>query len=566
LLTRWTCSFVNDPKTDHLIRWAPSGNSFMVLDEDEFSKTLIPDLFKHNNYASFVRQLNMYGFHKVVGLADGSLKTSEQRSKPPSEYENPYFKRGQQDLMWLIQKPKSKNTRGKGKKGVKQEEQDTDREDNGSDAGGGDGDVGAYIEGPKDSHDGHHGGAKSQRFDFQAIVNQIEAIRNHQAMISAAINRLRKDHQQLYEQSLAFQSLHDRHENSINAILTFLATVYDKSLGGHINGAVNNLFSHQVDQGIHRAGAGAATGPNPNGAIIPTTPTLRNNASRTPQMNRRKPLLLEGAPSFTGDVQNVPANGHAARNSTAANGAAAQPNFQQNLNIQELFNNPGSNGSSPSSSPQQQPTVNNPLNAGGFTPITRIPDSPIPSPAPPRYTSTPGAAIPVTASNTAVPTPRSIAKALGQPFASNAQALQDHNNSLAQKSREMEELEHLQSRQNDNIDQLMGLMRDYSDNSDAPINGDGGASDVDQFFDFGLQGDNFVAGDGLALDGHSVDIDELLRGVDENVNQNDTKGHILGTDPSTVATSPTGSSVGGRTREELEEEIEEVQPKRRRVA
>lgn len=67
-------SFVNDPKTDALIRWSPSGNSFLVLDEDEFSKTLIPDLFKHNNYASFVRQLNMYGFHKVVGLADGSSK------------------------------------------------------------------------------------------------------------------------------------------------------------------------------------------------------------------------------------------------------------------------------------------------------------------------------------------------------------------------------------------------------------------------------------------------------------------------------------------------------------
>ncbi|KAF8544579.1 hypothetical protein BDD12DRAFT_699922, partial [Trichophaea hybrida] len=170
-------SFVNDPKTDNLIRWSDSGNSFMVLDEDEFSKRLIPDLFKHNNYASFVRQLNMYGFHKVVGLADGSLKTSEQRSKPPSEYENPYFKRGQPDLMWLIQKPK-------------------------------------------------RGGGRNRGFDFNALTVQIDAVRNHQAMISQAINRLRKDHQQLYEQSLAFQSLHDRHENSINAILTFLATVY----------------------------------------------------------------------------------------------------------------------------------------------------------------------------------------------------------------------------------------------------------------------------------------------------------------------------------------------------
>jgi hypothetical protein len=35
----------------------------------------------------------MYGFHKAVGLAAGSLKTSERRNTPPREYENPYFKR-----------------------------------------------------------------------------------------------------------------------------------------------------------------------------------------------------------------------------------------------------------------------------------------------------------------------------------------------------------------------------------------------------------------------------------------------------------------------------------------
>jgi heat shock transcription factor len=84
-----------------------------VLDEDEFAKTLIPELFKHNNYASFVRQLNMYGFHKRVGLSDNSMKASERKNKSPSEYYNPYFKRGHPNLLWLINKPKGGGTKSK---------------------------------------------------------------------------------------------------------------------------------------------------------------------------------------------------------------------------------------------------------------------------------------------------------------------------------------------------------------------------------------------------------------------------------------------------------------------
>ena len=88
-------SFLDDNKNTNLIRWSDDGNSFIVLDEDEFARTLIPELFKHNNYASFVRQLNMYGFHKKVGLSDNSMKASELKAKAPSEYYNRFFKRGQ---------------------------------------------------------------------------------------------------------------------------------------------------------------------------------------------------------------------------------------------------------------------------------------------------------------------------------------------------------------------------------------------------------------------------------------------------------------------------------------
>lgn len=36
-----------------------NGQSFLVLDEQRFAKEILPKYFKHNNMASFVRQLNM---------------------------------------------------------------------------------------------------------------------------------------------------------------------------------------------------------------------------------------------------------------------------------------------------------------------------------------------------------------------------------------------------------------------------------------------------------------------------------------------------------------------------
>ncbi|EOD45453.1 putative heat shock transcription factor protein [Neofusicoccum parvum UCRNP2] len=109
-------SFLDDSNYTDLIRWSDDGNSFIVLNKDEFAKTLIPELFKHNNYASFVRQLNMYGFRKKVGLSDNSMKQAERRDrKTPSEYFNKYFKRGRPELIWLIQKPKKPQSDSKRK-------------------------------------------------------------------------------------------------------------------------------------------------------------------------------------------------------------------------------------------------------------------------------------------------------------------------------------------------------------------------------------------------------------------------------------------------------------------
>ena len=48
-----------------VIEWNAAGDAFVVKDMNEFIQTVTPRQFKHSNFASFVRQLNKYDFHKV---------------------------------------------------------------------------------------------------------------------------------------------------------------------------------------------------------------------------------------------------------------------------------------------------------------------------------------------------------------------------------------------------------------------------------------------------------------------------------------------------------------------
>ncbi|CAA7408773.1 unnamed protein product [Spirodela intermedia] len=60
-----TFEVVEDPETDAVVSWSRSRNSFVVWDPHAFATTLLPRYFKHDNFSSFVRQLNTYGFRKV---------------------------------------------------------------------------------------------------------------------------------------------------------------------------------------------------------------------------------------------------------------------------------------------------------------------------------------------------------------------------------------------------------------------------------------------------------------------------------------------------------------------
>ncbi|KAJ1628541.1 HSF-type DNA-binding-domain-containing protein [Pavlovales sp. CCMP2436] len=60
-----TYALVQEPGTDAIIAWAPSGDHFVVHNPEAFANQVLPANFTHNNFSSFIRQLNTYGFRKV---------------------------------------------------------------------------------------------------------------------------------------------------------------------------------------------------------------------------------------------------------------------------------------------------------------------------------------------------------------------------------------------------------------------------------------------------------------------------------------------------------------------
>ncbi|OIW21922.1 hypothetical protein TanjilG_14758 [Lupinus angustifolius] len=88
-----TYMVVEDPATDDIVSWNSEGTAFVVWQPAEFARDLLPTLFKHSNFSSFVRQLNTYGFRKVATTR--------------WEFCNEKFKKGEKEFLCQIRRRKA---------------------------------------------------------------------------------------------------------------------------------------------------------------------------------------------------------------------------------------------------------------------------------------------------------------------------------------------------------------------------------------------------------------------------------------------------------------------------
>lgn len=180
-------TMVEDPSIQHLISWAPSGDVFSVSNPTEFSKSVLPQYFKHNNWQSFVRQLNMYGFHKVNDMFHAN-PTSESQAW---EFKHPDFRRGQ---LLALQNIKRKSSKPANPNSIK-------------------GNLGST------------GTGNSPSADTDTRDDRIDCLTSQMTEMMDRMRQMSESYSLLYAETVSCRMLQSKHQQVITAITNLLASM-----------------------------------------------------------------------------------------------------------------------------------------------------------------------------------------------------------------------------------------------------------------------------------------------------------------------------------------------------
>ncbi|KAI8081870.1 HSF-type DNA-binding-domain-containing protein [Gilbertella persicaria] len=83
-------AIISDPVHEDDMHWVHSGQVMCIPNASLFTQKMLPALFNHNNFQSFVRQLNLYGFRKVLTEETRTNKTAWHFKHPNFQRDYPH--------------------------------------------------------------------------------------------------------------------------------------------------------------------------------------------------------------------------------------------------------------------------------------------------------------------------------------------------------------------------------------------------------------------------------------------------------------------------------------------
>ncbi|XP_061532663.1 heat shock factor protein 4 [Phycodurus eques] len=181
----WT--LVEDPDTNHLICWSATGTSFHVFDQGRFAKEVLPKYFKHNNMASFVRQLNMYGFRKVVNIEQSGLVKPE---RDDTEFQHLYFLQGHEHMLEHIKRKVSI---------VKSEE------------------------------------TKVRQEDLSKLLYEVQLLRTQQDNMECQMQDMKQQNEVLWREVVSLRQNHTQQQKVMNKLIQFLFSQMQSNTPGTVS-------------------------------------------------------------------------------------------------------------------------------------------------------------------------------------------------------------------------------------------------------------------------------------------------------------------------------------------